>query len=65
MQPTFAALGNLFLHLVRDESGGETIEYALVGGAVVAACYSSIETVGRKVTTMWQSLDHALSAVGR
>jgi Flp pilus assembly pilin Flp len=65
MQRKVAAVGSLFLHLVRDESGGETIEYALVGGAVVAACYSSIESVGRKVTTMWQSLDHALGAVGR
>jgi Flp pilus assembly pilin Flp len=65
MQRTLAAVGNLFLRLVRDESGGESLEYALIGGAVVAVSYASIESVGRKVTALWQSLDYALSAVSR
>ena len=65
MQRNLAAIGNLFVRLVRDESGGESLEYALVGGAVVAVSYSSIESVGQKVATLWQSLDNALTAVGR
>ena len=60
-----AGIGNLFVRLVRDESGGESLEYALIGGLLTAASCSSIQSVGQKVAALWQSLDNALSAVGR
>ena len=65
MQRKFAAVGNLFVRLVRDESGGESLESAFMGGAVVAVSYSSIESVGQKVTALWQSLDRAMYVVVR
>ena len=65
MQRNLTAIGNLFVRLVREETGGESLEYALVGGAVVAVSCTTIDAVGDKVTGMWQSLDNALSAAGR
>ena len=65
MRRMFVASERLFVRMLRDESGGESLEYALVGGAVVAVSFSAIESVGERVTRMWESLDHALGAVGR
>ena len=65
MRQVFVAAGRLLVRMFRDESGGESLEYALVGGAVVAVSFSAIESVGERVTRMWESLDHALGAVGR
>ena len=62
MQRKFAAAGRLFARMLADESGGESLEYGLVGGAVVVVSYTCIESVGQRVTSMWRSLDQALSA---
>jgi Flp pilus assembly pilin Flp len=65
MRRKFVAAGRLFVRMVRDESGGESLEYALVGGAVVVVSFNAIESVGERVTRMWQSLDQALTTVVR
>jgi Flp pilus assembly pilin Flp len=43
--------------LLRDESGGEVLEYALVAGLIVIAAISVIGQVGGKVLAKWTSLN--------
>ena len=50
----------LLSKLVRDEQGGEVLEYALIAGLIVVAALSVIMTVGTKVTAKWQSLDSGM-----
>jgi len=51
------ALRNLFCRLVRDERGGEVLEYALIAGLIVVAAIAVIGTVGTKVLARWNSLN--------
>jgi len=46
----------MFKKLVRDEQGGEVIEYALIAGLIVVACIAVIGTVGTKVLARWNSV---------
>ena len=46
--------------LLRDESGGETIEYALVAGLIIVAAVTIISTVGTKVLARWSSVNSSL-----
>jgi len=46
-----------FKRLLRDESGGEVLEYALVAGLIVIAAISVIGQVGSKVLAKWTSLN--------
>jgi Flp pilus assembly pilin Flp len=48
-----AALHTLFVKLVKEETGTETIEYAVITGLVVAAAIAGIAFVGRKMSTQW------------
>ena len=50
----------LIRELIRDEQGGEVLEYALIAGLIVVAALSVIMTVGTKVTAKWTSLDNGL-----
>ena len=50
----------LIHELIRDEQGGEVLEYALIAGLIVVAALSVIMTVGTKVTAKWQSLDSGM-----
>ena len=43
--------------LVRDEQGGEVLEYALIAGLIVVAAIAIISSVGTKVLAKWTSLD--------
>jgi Flp pilus assembly pilin Flp len=43
--------------LIKDESGGEVLEYALVAGLVIIAALSVIGQVGSKVLAKWTSLN--------
>jgi Flp pilus assembly pilin Flp len=45
---------------LRDESGGEVLEYALVAGLIVIAAISVIGQVGGKVLAKWTSLNSRL-----
>ena len=51
---------NLLSHLVRDEGGGEVLEYALVAGLLVVAAIAVIGSVGTKILARWTSLDNSL-----
>ena len=54
------SLKTLVHKLVRDERGGEVLEYALIAGLIVVAAIAVIGTVGTKVLARWNSLDSSL-----
>jgi pilus assembly protein Flp/PilA len=47
-------------HLIRDDRGGEVIEYALIAGLIIVAAIAVIGTVGTKVLARWTSVDSSL-----
>ena len=54
------ALKNVAAKLVRDEQGGEVLEYALIAGLIVVAAIAVIGSVGTKVLARWTSLDNQM-----
>ena len=50
----------LMSKLVRDEQGGEVLEYALIAGLIVVAAIAVITSVGTKVLARWTSLNSSL-----
>lgn len=46
--------------LVRDEQGGEILEYALIAGLIVVAAIAVVTAVGGKVLARWESLNNGL-----
>ena len=54
------AIKNLFAKLVRDDQGGEVLEYALIAGLIVVAAIAVITSVGGKVLARWQSLNSSM-----
>ena len=53
-------LRNLLRELLRDERGGEVLEYALIAGLIVVAAIGIISVVGTKVLGRWTSLKNSL-----
>ena len=51
---------NVIGKLVRDEQGGEVLEYALIAGLIVVAAIAVITSVGNKVLARWQSLNSSM-----
>ena len=51
---------NLLKKLVKDEQGGEVLEYALIAGLIVVAAIAVITTVGEKVLAKWKGVDKGL-----
>jgi pilus assembly protein Flp/PilA len=51
---------SLLSHVLRDERGGEVLEYALVAGLLVVSAIAVIGSVGTKVLARWKSLDSSL-----
>jgi len=51
---------NLVKSLVRDENGGEVLEYALIAGLIIVAAIAVITSVGTKVLARWTSLNSSL-----
>ena len=47
----------LMSRLVKDEAGGEVLEYALIAGLIVVAAIAVIGSVGTKVLARWNSVD--------
>jgi Flp pilus assembly pilin Flp len=43
--------------LLRDEQGGEVLEYALIAGLIIVGAIALITSVGTKVVARWTSLD--------
>ena len=50
----------IFKKLIIDESGGETLEYAIVTGLIVMAAVSLLRNVGVKVLAKWNSLNSSM-----
>ena len=50
----------LLQKLVKDEQGGEVLEYALIMGLIVVAAIAVITSVGGKVLARWQSLNSSM-----
>ena len=50
----------LLKNLVKDDQGGEVLEYALILGLIVVATVTVITTVGTKVLAKWNSVNSAL-----
>jgi Flp pilus assembly pilin Flp len=48
------------LAVLRDEQGGETIEYALILGTICIAALAVIGTVGTKVLARWTSVNSSM-----
>ena len=46
--------------VVRNEAGGEVLEYALIAGLIVVAAIAVITSVGGKVVARWTSLNGSL-----
>jgi pilus assembly protein Flp/PilA len=54
------SLSNKFAKLVRDEDGGEVLEYALIMGLIVVVAIAVIGAVGTKVVARWTSLNASM-----
>ena len=63
MRMRLTATGRLFSRLMRDERGGEVIEYAMTLGFLAAGGYLVIQSVGDKVVDLWRLLDKALGQI--
>jgi pilus assembly protein Flp/PilA len=50
----------LLKELIRDEQGGEALEYALIAGLIVIGAIAVMTSVGGKVLARWQSVDSSL-----
>jgi pilus assembly protein Flp/PilA len=50
----------LLKKLVKDEQGGEILEYALIAGLIVVAAIAVITAVGGKVLGRWNSLNNQM-----
>src|SRR4051812_7281895 len=57
------AMKNLLAKLVRDEQGGEVLEYALIAGLIVVAAIAVIGSVGPKGLARWNSLNSGLLGI--
>jgi Flp pilus assembly pilin Flp len=54
------AIKNLCSKLIKDETGGEVLEYALIAGLIVVAAIAVIGAVGGKVVAKWTSLNSSM-----
>ena len=54
------AMKNLFAKLVRDEQGGEVLEYALIAGLIIVGAIAAVTAVGTKVLARWTSLQNSI-----
>ena len=46
--------------VLKDEQGGEVLEYALIAGLIVVAAIAVIGSVGTKVLARWGSLNSSM-----
>ena len=46
--------------LLKDEAGGEVLEYALIAGLIVVAAIAVIGAVGTKVLARWTSMNSSM-----
>jgi Flp pilus assembly pilin Flp len=51
---------NLLNKVIRDEQGGEVLEYALIAGLIIVGAIAMVTAVGGKVVARWTTLDSSL-----
>ena len=54
------AVVRLAARALRDERGGEVLEYALVAGLIVVGSIGAVQCVGTKVLARWNSINGSL-----
>lgn len=54
------AMTRLAGRALRDERGGEVLEYAMILGLVVVGVVATVQCVGAKVLAKWNSADSAI-----
>ena len=54
-----ATLG-LLSQAIRDQRGGQVLEYALILGLIVVACIGVITCVGNKVLARWNTINSSM-----
>ena len=54
------AIKNALVNVIKDEQGGEVLEYALIAGLIVVAAIAVIGEVGTKVLARWTSLNSSM-----
>jgi Flp pilus assembly pilin Flp len=57
---TMKKLSRRLQALIRDDQGGEVIEYALVAGLISVAAIAVVGAVGTKVAAKWTSVNSSL-----
>ena len=55
-----AMLTKLLARLIREEAGGETLEYSVVASLIVLAALGALKSVGAKVVARWTSINSSL-----
>lgn len=53
-------LNTILIRVLKDETGGEVLEYALIAGLIVVAAVATIKTVGTKVLARWTSVNASI-----
>jgi Flp pilus assembly pilin Flp len=59
-EKTMKAISKFVGALVKDEQGGEVLEYALIAGLIVVAAIATVASVGTKVVARWTSLNSSM-----
>jgi Flp pilus assembly pilin Flp len=54
-------MSKIFRAVLRDEQGGEIIEYALVLGLIIVAAIAIVTAVGTRVVGKWTSVNNSLN----
>ena len=54
------AIKNLLVKVIKDEQGGEVLEYALIAGLIIVAAIAVIGAVGTKVLARWNSVNSGM-----
>jgi Flp pilus assembly pilin Flp len=50
----------LLLTILKDQEGGEVLEYALVAGMIVVSAIATISCVGTKLLGRWNSINASI-----
>lgn len=56
----YVTMRHAFCAFLRDESGGEVLEYALIAGLIVVGAIAAISAVGNSVLARWTSIQNSL-----
>ena len=53
-------MSNWIAKLIREEDGGEVLEYALIVGLIIVGAVATISSVGTKILARWTSLNNSM-----